>query len=159
MKRIIAAVLTIALAAPAFAGISGDKAAYRGGTITGVKQGKEAVLDVADPNRISFVAGGGRIEIPYDKIQTIEYGQKAGRRVGAAIATAVLVSPIGLFMLFSKKRVHMVSLTWTNAEGKTDAAVFEVGKNAIRSTLKTIEARSGKETEYETPEAKANLGK
>jgi hypothetical protein len=34
--------------------------------------------------------------IPYEQIIDIEYGQKAGRRVGAAIATAILISG-GLF--------------------------------------------------------------
>jgi len=36
------------------------------------------------------------ITIPYDRIIDLEYGQKAGRRVGTAVATTVLFGPIGL---------------------------------------------------------------
>ena len=138
-----------------FAGLSGDKAAYRGGTITQLRDGQEAVMVLTKADVFTFAT----LSVPYDKVKSIEYGQKAGRRVGAAIATAVLVAPVGLFLLFSKKRKHMVSLTWENAEGKTDAAVFELGKSAIRPALKILEAKTGKEVEYESEDARANIGK
>jgi len=155
MKKVIALSLCLAIASCAFAGVGGDKVAYRGGTAAGLKDGFEAKANLKRPDAFTF----GTLTIPYDKIQSIEYGQKAGRRVGAAIATAVLVSPVGLFLLFSKKRKHMVSLTWMNVEGKTDAAVFEFGKNAIRPALKILEVKSGKQIEYESEDAKANIGK
>lgn len=140
------------------AGVDSHKAVYRGGTITELDQNKEARLNVSGADELTFITSNYRLAVPFKSIQSIEYGQKAGRRVGAAIATAVLVSPVGLFLLFSKKRKHMVSLTWTNGE-KTEAAVFEVGKDAVRTTLKVLEAKSGKETEYESSEARENLGK
>jgi hypothetical protein len=155
MKKVIALSLCLAIASSASAGVGGDKAAYRAGTVASMKEGFEATANLKRPDAFTF----GTLTIPYDKIQSIEYGQEAGRRVGAAIATAVLLSPVGLFMLFSKKRKHMVSLTWTNAEGKTDAAVLEFGKNAIRGALKILEARSGKQIEYESEDARANIGK
>lgn len=155
MKKTIAILVCLAVASSAIAGVGGDKAAYRAGTIAGMKEGFEARANLSSPDAFMF----GTATVPYAKIQSIEYGQKAGRRVGAAIATAILVSPVGLFMLFSKKRKHMVSLTWTNAEGKTDAIVLEFGKHAIRGALKILEARSGKEVEYESEDAKANIGK
>jgi len=158
-KRVIAASVCLAIATSAFAGIGAENAAYRGGTIAGLEQGKESRLDLSGPEELVFATKQFTLKVPYNKLQSIEYGQKAGRRVGAAVGTAVALGPVGLVMLASKKRKHMLTLSWTNAEGKTDAAVFELGKNAIRPALAVLEARSGKQVEYESPEAKANIGK
>ena len=92
--------------------------------------------------------------IPYSQIIDIEYGQKAGRRVGAAVATAILISPVGLFLLFSKKRKHFVTIGYKDNDGKEQVAVFELGKDIIRTTLSILEARSGKKIEYQDEEAK-----
>jgi hypothetical protein len=69
------------------------------------------------------------IPISYSAIKELEYGQKAGRRVAAAI----LISPLALF---SKKRVHFLTVTFTDSSAKEQAAVFELGKDIVRSTLK-----------------------
>jgi len=159
MKKSIALFVCLTVVSAAFAGIGAENAAYRGGTIAALPEGKEAKLVLSSSTELVFAAGVFTLKIPYDKIQSIEYGQKAGRRVGAAAATAIALGPVGLVMLASKKRKHMLTLSWLNTEGKTDAAVFELGKNAIRPALAILEARSGKQVEYESPEAKANIGK
>jgi hypothetical protein len=154
MKRVIALSVCLTIATSVFAGVPSNKAVYRGGTIAGLKQDVEAKPDYSNPNGFTFAGA----VIPYDKIQSIEYGQKAGRRIGAAVATAIIVSPLGLFMLMSKKRKHMVSVTWTGADGKGEAAVFEFGKGGVRQALKILEAKSGKQVEYESEDAKKNIG-
>jgi hypothetical protein len=158
-KQLTAAVLTVAIfTTSAFAGIGGNSAAYRGGTIA-VKEGTEAKFSLQG-DHFTFQPGKkGAVAIPYENIQTLEYGQKAGRRIGAAVGLTILAGPLGLLALMSKKRRHMVSLTWTNAQGKTDAAVFEFGKDSIRAALNSLSARSGKEVEYESEDAKQNLGR
>jgi hypothetical protein len=159
MKKFTACILTVTLfSAAAFAGIDSDKAAYRGGTLP-VPVGAEAKFDLTDPSAFRFLSKKSPAEISYNRIQTIEYGQKSGRRIGAAIGWTIAVGPLGLLALASKKRKHMVSLTWQNEAGKNEAAVFEFGKDGIRAALKTLEARSGKAIEYETEEAKKDLGK
>lgn len=85
--------------------------------------------------------------IPYDKITAIEYGQKAGRRVGVAI----LVSPLALF---SKKRKHFLMVSYDDAAGKEQAAVLELGKDIIRTTLTNVQTRSGKEITCQDEEAR-----
>jgi hypothetical protein len=92
------------------------------------------------------------VTIPYAAITDLEYGQKAGRRVGVAI----MVSPLALF---SKKRKHYLTLGYKDANGKDQAAVFELGKDIVRTTLKIIETRSGKEIQYQDEEArKSGIG-
>jgi cellobiose-specific phosphotransferase system component IIB len=141
------------------AGIDSHEAAYRGGTIATIEQGEEAKVDMKG-SAFEWKSKKTPLTIPYDKIQSIEYGQKAGRRVGAAIGLGITTLGIGaLPVLFSKKRNHMVTLSWTNTEGKTDAAVFELGKDIVREALTVLQARSGKSVEFESAEAKAHLGK
>src|SRR5262249_55163938 len=150
--------LILAMGTTALAGVGGDKAVYRGGTVV-MKTGDEGTLDLSDAEVAIFrLKEGAALRIPYKGVTSLEYGQKAGRRVGAAIATTILVSPVGLVLLASKKRRHIVTIGWT-ADGKGEAAVFELGKNAIRPALATLEARCGKKIEYESEDARKNIGK
>jgi hypothetical protein len=89
--------------------------------------------------------------IPYKTIQSLEYGQKAGRRVGVALA----VSPL---FLFSKKRKHFLSIAYLDEQGQKQGAVFELAKGTVRSALSTFETRSGKQIEYESEDAKKHAG-
>ena len=158
-KQFTAAVLSVAIfTTSAQAGISTDKVAYRGGSVTTLKQGDERKFAL-DGDSFRIFAGGHTVAIPYEKIQTIEYGQKAGRRIGAAVAMSVLVTPLGLLMLASKKRKHIVTLTWQDANGRNEGGVFEFGKNAIRGALAALEARSGRQVEYESEDARKNIGR
>ncbi|NLV30305.1 MAG: hypothetical protein GXY47_04040 [Acidobacteria bacterium] len=165
MKSVIALCLMVSLVLPAtaLAGLGSKKAAYQGGTtkdrdFPGAGKAVEGYLDTADEEVLKFeyvINGGRRIyQIPYRHFVDIEYGQKAGRRVGASIATAILISPVGLFMLFSKKRKHFVTIGYTDDLGKEQVAVFELGKDVVRTTLPILEARSGKRIMYQDEEAK-----
>src|SRR3954468_23562620 len=114
-KRAVATLLLAVLTLEATLGaIDGKKAAYFGGTVAafaGAKDPIEGHLDTTNPDALVLTAeakdfAGQKLTIPYSQIIDIEYGQKAGRRVGAAVATTVLLGPIGLVTLFSKKRKH-----------------------------------------------------
>lgn len=112
---------------PAFGGLGNKKAAYVGGTLASLKAGAEGTLQVSAADAASFQYDGGQLSIPYNKVESIEYGQKAGRRVGVAIA----VSPLALF---SKKRKHFLTISFLDAEGKKQGAVFELGKDIPSAT-------------------------
>jgi hypothetical protein len=165
MKKTIthSLVLILLLNSIALAGLDSKKAAYQGGTtkdkdFPGAKEAVEGMLNTADENELKFeykLNKASRVyAIPYKQILDIEYGQKAGRRVGAAVATAILLSPVGLFLLFSKKRKHFVTIGYKDNDGKEQVAVFELGKDIVRTTLPILEARSGKKIEYQDEEAK-----
>lgn len=71
-----------------------------------------------------------------------------------------MLAPVGLFLLFSKKRKHFVTIGYKDAEEKEQVAVFELGKDIVRTTLPILEARSGKKIEYQDEEArKSSKGK
>lgn len=153
-KKLVATLMLLALCAEAaFAGLSSDKTKYIGGTVSALKEGAEGKSSAKDEKVFAFVTDKEsdkeitKVEIPYDKIDSLEYGQKAGRRVGVAF----VVNPI---FIFSKKRRHFLTVGYTDADGKQQAAVFEMGKDIVRVTLATLEARTGKKIEYQDEEAR-----
>jgi len=162
MKRIIAALTIVSFVAPSLASAVDSKgAAYFGGTAAfpDAKNPVEGRLDTKNADALIFTADdkpykGKTLSIPYASVIDLEYGQKAGRRVGAAAATTVLLGPIGLLTLFSKKRNHYLTVGFKDEAGKDQVAVFELGKDIVRTTLPIVETRSGKKVEYQDDEAR-----
>jgi len=124
---------------------------YVGGTIAAVPEKTEGKLDLSSENEATFTSKKGTFAFAYSRISSLEYGQKAGRRIGAA----VVVSPL---FLFSKKRKHFLTVGFSDDAGKQQGAVLEIGKNQVRSVLNRLESRSGKQVEYESAEAKKHVG-
>ena len=149
MKRGLTFLLVCVLATNTLvmAGIGSDKTAYIGGTENQIKDGIEGRSSAKGEAVFAFDYKDGKLEIPYNQVNDLEYGQKAGRRVGLALT----VSP---WLLLSKKRKHYLTIGWTDAQEKQHAAVFELGKSIVRTTLATLEARTGKKIEYQDDEAR-----
>jgi hypothetical protein len=148
LKKIIALLLVCTFTAPfALAGVGSKKASYVGGTVTTIKEGTEGDTSTKDEKVYTFIAKGTTISIPYDRVDSLEYGQKAGRRVGLALT----ISP---WLLLSKKRKHFLTLSWKDNADKQQAVVFELGKDIIRTELATLEARTGRKIEYQDDEAR-----
>ncbi len=148
MRRAVAfAVLFVLACEPLALALGKDKAMYVGGTVAAIPEKTEGVFDLTEGSVIFTAKSGTKLAIPYNKIESLEYGQKAGRRVGAA----VVVSPL---FLFSKKRKHFLTIGFEDEAGKKQGAVFELAKGIVRGTLSTLETKSGKKVEYESDEAR-----
>jgi len=154
VRKAICIVLLVffVLELPLWAGLGGHKALYVGGTVSSLKEKTEGVVSTADEKTLVFEYKGGKLPIPYEQITSLEYGQKAGRRVGLAVA----VSPL---FLFSKKRRHFLTLGYLDDSKKQQGAVFELGKDVIQPTLSTLETRTGKKVEFEDDESRKTAGK
>jgi hypothetical protein len=144
-------VVALLLQGTAFAGLGSDKAMYVGGTVNAIKEGTEGVLSGKDESHMVFTYEGKTLRVPYERVNDLEYGQKAGRRLGVAIA-------ITWMALFSKKRKHYLTVGFMDENDKQQAAVFELGKSTVRVTLATLEARTGRKVDYEDAEAR-NAGR
>jgi hypothetical protein len=135
---------------------------YKGGTapgFDGAKDEVEGLLDLSKQEQLIFTATdkpfkGKTLSITYSKIIDLEYGQKAGRRVGTAVATTVLFGPIGLISLLSKKRKHYLTVGFKDDMEKDQVVVLELGKDIVRTTIPIIETRSGKKIEYQDEESR-----
>ena len=148
MKKTVSIVVLFALLlGTAWAGLGSDKAMYVGGTLNQIKENSEGKVSATNPTVFTFTSKQGSVSIPFDHVNDLEYGQKAGRRLGVAIAVTWMA-------LFSKKRRHFLTLGYTDENDKQQAAVFEMGKDIVRVTLASLEARTGKKVDYEDDEAR-----
>ena len=163
LKQLIASALIVSFVAPAvLLAVGGDKASYYGGSVaifSGAEDPVEGNLDTVNVEALVLRISkkpyvGQELRIPYAAIEDLEYGQKAGRRVGAAIGYTVLLGPLGLLTLFSKKRNHFLTIAYKDEVGLDQVAVLELGKDIVRATLPILKARSGKEITYQDEEAR-----
>jgi hypothetical protein len=156
LRRVVAFLVAIGLILPtSVLALDSKKALYVGGTITAkVAEKSEGTLDTTDEKALIFVAdkGNGVARLPYDKIDSFEYGQKASHR----LKTAILLTP---WSLFSKKRRHYLSLIWKDEEGKDQGAVLELGKDILRPTVMVLEVKTGKKMVFQDEEAKLHFAK
>jgi|tagenome__1003787_1003787.scaffolds.fasta_scaffold20621549_3 hypothetical protein len=148
---VIVLAITFLFESLAWAGLGSDKAMYVGGTVNDLKEGTEGKLSAKDEKKMVFTYEGKTFVVPYDRVNDLEYGQKAGRRLGVAIVVTWMA-------LFSKKRKHYLTIGYQDANDKQQAAIFELGKNTVRVTLASLEARTGKKVDYEDEEAR-NAGR
>jgi hypothetical protein len=141
------AIAGLALALTLTAADAGVKAEFVGGTVAGIALKSRVYVDLTGADSLIFRAGNSNLNIPYSKINTLEYGQNVSRRYAAAI----LISPV---LLLSKARKHFVTLGYLDVDGKQQALVFQVGKGDIRAMLTGLEARTGRRVEYQDNEAR-----
>ncbi|MBI1749033.1 MAG: hypothetical protein HY234_09855 [Acidobacteria bacterium] len=135
----------------AAASVSGKETMYVGGTIAGLSEGTIGSLDSTSEKALKFNSPKGNFEIPYENITSLEYGQKAGRRLAVTILTGSWV------YLLSKKRKHFLTIGFTDANEKPQGVVLEIPKGTAKSFITILEVRSGKKVEYESEEAKKHV--
>jgi len=125
----------------------GVSVAYIGGTLPSVSKKTDGKIGITSGEFFQFRAKCVDLKIGYDKINLLEYGQKADRRY----AMAFLVSPV---FLLSKSRQHFLTVGYTDENGKQQAMIFRVGKGDVRPVLVSLEARTGLKVEFQDGEAR-----
>ena len=145
-----ASILPSSFVSIAAGAVRGDEAKYVGGSVTSIPQDTEGTLDLKNEKALVFSCKKGSVTIPYDSITTVEFGQKAGRRVGVAI----MVTP---FALLSKKRRHFLTLGYKDQNNQSQGIVLELAKGLPKMVITILEARSGVKCEYESEEARKHV--
>lgn len=125
----------------------GGRAEYIGGTYAQLPVNNPGEIEATDPTYFIFNAKKTTVKIPYERINLLEYGQKVDRRV----VSAALISPLFLLM---KKRDHFLTIGFQDDDGNQQALVFRVDKNDIRTTLVSLEARTGERVQYQDDDAR-----
>ena len=125
----------------------GARVRYVGGTVPALAANAEGRLDLTGVESIWLRLDRTALEVPYGKVNVLEYGQKVNRR----IAEAIIISP---FMLLAKKRQHFLTVGFTDRYGRQQAMVFRVGKGEVRSILVALEVKTGRKIEYQDEDAR-----
>jgi len=140
-------VLVVALGpAPMRAGGRGDRVEYVGGTVAELSRSSAGLIDVTGDQYFRFESRSAVVEVPYESINVLEYGQNASPRY-------ILATLSPLFLL-SKQRTHFLTVGYEDDHGRQQALVFRVGKGDIRALLASLEARTGRKVEYQDVEAR-----
>lgn len=143
MNKLLVVVLCLAIPMTVFAGDSGYKVTYDGGSIPDTKAGTGMKLFI-DSNQVRLVKDKTEvITIPAAAVTEISYGQDVHRRVGAAIGLAVVSLGIGALMALTKSKKHFVGLTWADGDKKGGFAM-QCDKNDYRGVLAGLEGVTGK---------------
>ena len=140
----VALCLCVMVAMP---GHPGSRAEYIGGTRPYIPANNSGDIKVTDQTYFIFLSRHTQIRVPYERINLLEYGQKADRRYLAAL----VISPL---FLLAKKRQHFLTVGFQDDDGRQQAMVFRVDKNDIRLTLVALEARTGQQVQFQDDEAR-----
>ena len=134
MKKMITlvAVVTISLSAVA---VDLGQVAYVGGTVPGVKEGTVGQLDTSVETALEFVYSGGKVSIPFAKIDSFEYTVKRARQLGVLPTIA-----IGLFKHLQRR--HFFRIAYHDEANTPQVAVFEVPKQMPQTLLAVLQARA-----------------
>lgn len=147
----LGAVLAFTLATPVLA-VKKGQAKFMGGTIKTVSEGAEGPIDLTNEKRLTYLPkNGATLEIPWDRVSQLEYGQKVARRWRSAI----LLSPVALF---HKARKHFVTITYQDQDKAEQAVVLEFDNDDIRMVLASLKARTLQTIVMQDEEANKQMG-
>jgi hypothetical protein len=146
--RFVSASLTFFLAAglasPAFA-VKRGQAKYIGGTVRSIAPDAEGPIDLTNEKRLTFIPkNSATLEIPWDRVSQLEYGQKVDRRKTTA--------------LLSKSRKHYVTITYQDKDKTEQAVVLEFDHEDVRMVLASLKARTFQTIVFQDEEAKKEMG-
>ena len=119
--------------------------AYNAECLNGKDKFSDCTVDIGDGNLTVKYKSKTWKEldktISGNQITALSGGEFARRRVGASVATALLVSPLFLFMLFSKKKRDTFAIEYMKADGTKDNVLLQLKKEygfMFGQELKTI---------------------
>ena len=139
--------MTSVLAQAWAGGSGGGHAEYVGGTLAVFDNRAGGRLVTSSDDHMSFVAKSKTIDVAYDRINVLEYGQKVDRRY----LSAVFLSPL---FLMAKSRKHFLTIGFADENGNQQAMVFRVEKGGVRALLVSLEARTGRKIQFQDEEAR-----
>lgn len=142
------AVVLLALSTAVYAGSEGNswnKIRYNGGTLQTKVDPKDwdNHLTVTPDSITLKLKDGQQVEIPAKSVTGLSYGQEAHRRVGTMIALGILVSPVALFGLMHKTRLHFIGIEYKTADGKKAGLLLQGDKDNYRAILTALEGSTG----------------
>jgi hypothetical protein len=144
-RRFLSCVLLVAMAAQA-EGNSWNKLRYTGGTVA-------AKVDPFDWNTTLTVKpdlilltfeGQKTARFRPSQVTALSYGQEAHRRVADMVALSVVATPLALFGILHKSKVHFIGIEYRTEDGKPGAVLLEADKNIYRQILDVLQKLTGK---------------
>jgi hypothetical protein len=134
MKRLVAFCLLLVICPPAFA-VENEEVMYAGGTVASLKDGAVGRLDTTSAAALSFEFSGGKLAIPYAKIDSYEFSENLARHLGVLPA-------VGVALIRKRQHRHYLRLVFHDETGEAQVAIFEIPKATPRALLAVIQTRA-----------------
>ncbi len=117
-----------------------DKIRYNGGTVSTNVDPEDwhNQLTVASDRIVLALKDGQSVNIDPTLVSNLSYGQEAHRRVGTMVALGILLTPIALFGLFHKTRLHYIGVEYKTADGKNAGLLIQAHKDNYRAVLQAL---------------------
>ncbi len=144
--RSCVAVLCVALTAYASAdGNSWGRVRYNGGTLQTKVDPKDwdNHLTITSDTITLTLKDKQEVVISAKSVSGLSYGQEAHRRVGTMIALGILISPLALFGLMHKTRLHFIGIEYKTDDGKNAGLLLQGDKENYRAILTALEGSTG----------------
>jgi len=153
-RRMMTWITVIALAAPEWlraGGNSWNKLRYAGGTVVAKVNDFDwnTTLTVEPDAIVVNFAHRTTLRLTPAQITALSYGQEAHRRVADMVALSFIVTPVALFGLLHKSKVHFIGIEFRTPDGKPGAILLEADKNNYRAILLALKTVTGKPVENE----------
>jgi hypothetical protein len=122
-----------------------DRVRYNGGSVDSKVDPKEWKNTLTVNSELITLAlkDGKKLEILPKSVTSLSYGQEAHRRVGTMIALAILISPVALFGLFHKTRLHFIGIQYVDASNKPAGILLQGDKDNYRAMLVALQGVTG----------------
>ena len=146
MRRLLTSTVLFSVIASstleAAAGNSWNKLRYSGGSF-------EAKVNPFDwnttltvtPDDLTLVFSGTKtLRIKPSAVTALSYGKEAHRRVADFVALSVVATPLVLFGVLHKSKVHFIGIEYNGDDHKPGAILLEADKNNYRAILQVLSA-------------------
>lgn len=134
MRKTIALIAFLIISLSAVA-VDAGQVAYIGGTVPALKEGTAGRLDTSLETSLEFEYSGGKVSIPYSRIDSFAYTHKLARNLGVLPTIAV-----GLFKHLQRR--HYFRIAYHDAADQAQVAVFEVPKQMPQTLLAVLQTRA-----------------
>lgn len=139
-RRLVALLLCSAVATWA-QGNSFDKVRYNDGSVDSIVDPRDwhNQLTVSSDMITLALNDSKNLEIRPKTVTALSYGQETHRRVGTMIALAIVISPVALFGLLHKTRLHFTGIQYTLPDTKTGGILLQGDKDNQRAILVALQ--------------------
>ena len=121
--------------------LDGTQAIYKGGTLAQLKTDEAGSIDLNKPTALVFVRPAGNVEIPYAQIQS--WSQSKENAIPLGVAPTIVVG-----LLAQRHKLYLVRLTFKDASGVEQVAVFQVSRAMPQIIEPVLKARVPQETPH-----------
>jgi hypothetical protein len=107
------------------------------------------------PDLISFVLNDGqKVDITPRAVTELTYGQEAHRHVALMASLGILITPLALFGLFHKQRLHFIGVEYAGPDSTRGGLLLQGANENYRQILFSLKSVTGKTVQASADDAK-----